>query len=86
MSYVGALRERRRALAHCEVARRDLHAAVGGVIETYQARPLSTLVGAAGIGFVLAQFRVGTGLIRSGLRIASGPAWGLVRQVLNGRF
>lgn len=84
MSYLGALRDRRRALARCRAARGELDAAVGDMIGAYQAHPLPTLAGAAGIGFLLAQFRVGTGLMKSGMRIASGPAWGLVRQVMSG--
>lgn len=82
MRYFSVLRERRRALARCAEARGELHAAVDDLIGTYQARPFPTLAGAAGVGFLLAQFRVGTGLIRTGMRIASGPAWGLVRQFL----
>jgi hypothetical protein len=57
-----------------------LHAAVDDAIGVYQAHPLPALAGAAGVGFVLAQLRVGSGLIRVGARIASGPAWHLVRQ------
>lgn len=86
MSYFSALRERRRALARCRAARDDLDGAVGSMIETYQVQPLPALAGAAGVGFLLAQFRVGTGLIRSGMRIASGPAWGIVRQILKSRI
>lgn len=82
MSYFRALRECRRALARCAEARGELHAAVDDLIGTYQARPFPTLAGAAGVGFLLAQFRVGTGFIRTGIRIASGPTWGLVRQFL----
>lgn len=86
MTYYRALRDRRRALSRCRSARGELDAAVGAMVGAYQARPLPTLAGAAGIGFVLAQFRVGAGLVRSGMRIASGPAWGLVRQFLSGRW
>ncbi|TAN02906.1 MAG: hypothetical protein EPN36_14880 [Rhodanobacteraceae bacterium] len=84
MSYTRVLTERRRALASARAARGDLDAAVGDLIGVYRAHPLPTLTGAAGIGFVLAQLRVGGGLIRAGMRIASGPAWGLVRQYLRG--
>lgn len=84
MSYLRALRDRRRALARCRAARGELDTAVGDMVGAYQAHPLPTLAGAAGIGFLLAQFRVGTGLMKSGMRIASGPAWGLVRQVMSG--
>jgi len=55
---------------------------VGEVIGIYQAHPVPALTGAAGVGFVLAQLRVGSGLIRAGVRIASGPAWKLIRQYL----
>lgn len=82
MSYTRALAERRQALAGARAARGELDRAVGDLIGVYQAHPLPTLTGAAGIGFVLAQLRVGSGLIRAGMRIASGPAWGLVRQYL----
>jgi hypothetical protein len=84
MSYLRALRERRNALAASRAARGELQAAVGEVIGTYQAHPLPTLAGAAGIGFVLAQLRVGSGLVRIGMRIATGPAWRLARQYLGG--
>jgi hypothetical protein len=83
MIYARALAERRRAAARCRAARGDLHTAVDEVIGMYQAHPLPALAGAAGLGFMLAQFRVGSGLIRTGMRIASGPAWQLVRQFLN---
>lgn len=83
MSYLGCLAERKRALATCRAARGELHAAVGEVVGVYQAHPVPTLAGAAGMGFVLSQLRVGGGLVRIGMRIASGPAWQLVRQYLS---
>ena len=86
MKYTHALSERRRALARSRVARGELHAAVDDVIHAYQAYPMPILAGAAGMGFVMAQLRVGSGLIRAGLRIASGPAWNLIRQFLSIRF
>ncbi|MBU6416357.1 MAG: hypothetical protein KJS83_04200 [Xanthomonadaceae bacterium] len=82
MSYLRTLTERKRALAASRIARGDLRSAVDGVIGAYQAHPVPALAGAAGIGFVLAQLRVGSGLIRTGMRIASGPAWQLIRQYL----
>lgn len=84
MSYLRALRERKRALAATRQARDDLHAAVGDMIGAYQAHPVPALAGAAGVGFVLAQLRVGSGLVRIGMQIATGPAWRLVRQYLGG--
>lgn len=83
MSYWRILAERERALADCRAARGELHAAVGEVVGVYQAHPVPTLAGAAGIGFVLAQLRVGSGLVRIGMRVASGPAWQLIRQYLS---
>ena len=85
MNYTRALAERRQAVAHCRAARGELDTAVDDVIGVYQAHPVPALAGAAGVGFVLAQFRVGGGLIRAGIRIASGPAWRLVRQFLSDR-
>ena len=82
MSYRRALTERRKALTGARAARDDLRTAVGGVIGVYTAHPVPTLAGAAGLGFVLAQLRVGSGLVRVGMRIASGPAWRLIRQYL----
>ncbi|MBN8737697.1 MAG: hypothetical protein J0H27_15710 [Xanthomonadales bacterium] len=82
MNYSHALAERRRAVAACRAARGELRDAVDDAIGAYQAHPLPALVGAAGVGFVLAQLRVGSGLVRTGMRIASGPAWTLVRQYL----
>lgn len=79
MTYAQALRERARAHAASRAARDGLRTSVDGMIGVYQAHPLPTLAGAAGIGFVLAQLKVGSGLVRAGMRIASGPAWRLVR-------
>lgn len=85
MSYLRVLRERERATAASRAARNDLSIAVAGVIEVYQQHPVPTLAGAAGAGFVLAQLRVGGGLMRIGARIASGPAWHIVRTLLDAR-
>ena len=82
MSYMRTLAERKRALAASRAARDDLRGAVGEVIGVYQAHPVPALAGAAGVGFVLSQLRVGSGLIRIGMRIASGPAWQLIRQYM----
>lgn len=81
--YVKALRARKKALRECEQARRELHDSVDGVIGVYDAHPVPVLAGAAGIGFVLAQLRVGSGLVRTGIRIATGPAWQLVRRIID---
>ncbi|MES2404884.1 MAG: hypothetical protein V4567_11195 [Pseudomonadota bacterium] len=82
MTYLRTLKERERALAASRLARDDLRGAVGEVIGAYQAHPMPVLAGAAGVGFVLSQLRVGSGLVRTGMRIASGPAWQLIRQYL----
>lgn len=82
MSYMRTLAERKRALAASRAARDDLRGAVGEVIGVYQAHPVPALAGAAGVGFLLSQLRVGSGLIRIGMRIASGPAWQLIRQYM----
>jgi hypothetical protein len=76
------LAQRKRALAASRAARDDLRGAVGEVIGVYQTHPVPALAGAAGVGFVLSQLRVGSGLVRIGMRIASGPAWQLIRQYL----
>jgi hypothetical protein len=83
MKYTRALTRRRRALAQSRAAREDLRTSMREVVDVYQAHPLPTLAGAAGLGFVLSQLRVGGGLVRAGVRVASGPAWRLVRQYLN---
>lgn len=83
MSYLRILAARNQSLVECRAARGELHTAVDEVIGVYQAHPVPTLAGAAGVGFVLAQLRVGSGLVRIGMRIASGPAWQLVRQFLS---
>lgn len=85
MSYLRVRRERDAALVASRAARNDLSSAVSGLIDVYQAHPVSTLAGAAGIGFVLAQLRVGGGLMRIGARIASGPAWRIVKTLLDAR-
>jgi len=82
VNYLRTLAERKRALAASRLARGDLRNAVGDVIDAYQAHPVPALAGAAGVGFVLSQLRVGSGLVRTGMRIASGPAWQLIRQYL----
>lgn len=82
MNYLHALKERQRALAASRLARSDLRGAVGEVVGTYQAHPVPALASAAGLGFLLAQLRVGSGIVRTGMRIASGPAWQLIRQYL----
>lgn len=82
MNYVRTLKERRHALVAARRARSDLRSAVGEMIGAYQAHPLPALAGAAGAGFVLSQLRVGSGLVRIGMRIATGPAWQLIRQYL----
>ncbi|HEX7369579.1 MAG TPA: hypothetical protein VF284_04760 [Rhodanobacteraceae bacterium] len=86
MGYTRALAERRKALGKLRGARNDLGAAVDKLIGTYQEHPVSTLAGAAGIGFILSQLRVGSGLVRAGMRIASGPAWRLVKQYVASAF
>lgn len=82
MNYLRTLGQRKRAFAASRVARSDLRGAVGEVIGAYQAHPVPALAGAAGVGFVLSQLRVGSGLVRIGMRIATGPAWQLIRQYL----
>lgn len=85
MSYRAAARERDRALAGSRAARAELAAATVGIRDAYHAHPVATLAGAAGVGLVLAQLRVGGGLMRMGARIASGPAWRLVKTLLDAR-
>lgn len=80
MSYTRELAKRKQALVECRASRGDLTDAVDDIIGVYQAHPVPTLAGAAGIGFVLAQLQVGSGLVRTGMRIATGPAWRLIRQ------
>jgi hypothetical protein len=82
MKYMRALAKRRQALARSRAARGELRASMHEVVDVYQAHPLPTLAGAAGIGFVLSQLRVGGGLVRAGVRVASGPAWRRVLQFL----
>lgn len=82
-NYFRALRSRRRALRECERSRREFHASVEDVVAAYEARPLPILAGAAGAGFVLAQMRIGSGLVKTGARIAVGPGWSLVRQFVD---
>ncbi len=83
MQFMHALRGRRRALRRSRAARRCLADATGDLIEVYQAHPVPTLAGAAGLGLVLAQLHTGHRMVRAGIRIASGPGWRLVRQYLS---
>lgn len=80
INYWKALRARKQALKQCRQARQELHDSVDDVVGMYQAHALPALAGAAGIGFVLAQFHAGSGLMRTGVRTATGPAWHLVRH------
>ena len=82
MSYLRSLKERQRAHAASQLARQELRGAVGEVIGAYQAHPVPALASAAVLGFLLAQLRIGSGVVRTGMRIATGPAWHLVRQYL----
>lgn len=82
MSLARAKAARAAALAASRAARADLLEAGADTVDAYRRQPLPTLAGAAGVGFVLAQFRVGSGLVRTGMRIATGPAWRLVRSRL----
>lgn len=84
MSYLRARADRTRALIAARGARNDLRAAAGAALRAYQAHPAPALAGAAGLGFALAQLRVGGGLVRAGMRIASGPAWQLIKPYLGG--
>jgi hypothetical protein len=82
VTYLRTLKERQRALAASRLARNELRGAVGEVIDAYQAHPVPALASAAVLGLLLAQLRIGSGVVRTGMRIASGPAWHLIRQYL----
>lgn len=82
MNYTRALAARQRALAASRAARGELGAAVGEVLGAYKAHPVAVLLGVAGVGCVLARARIGSGFVRTGMRIASGPGWRLLRQYL----
>lgn len=82
-NYFHALRARRRALRECERARRELNGSVEDLVVAYEVRPWPILAGAAGVGFVLAQMRIGSGMVKAGVRVATGPAWGLARQFVD---
>jgi hypothetical protein len=55
---------------------------VGAALGAYQAHPVAVLLGAAGVGCMLARARIGSGFVRAGMRVASGPGWRLLRQYL----
>jgi hypothetical protein len=82
VNYIRALAARRRALAASRAARGELGAAVGAALGAYQAHPVAVLLGAAGVGCMLARARIGSGFVRAGMRVASGPGWRLLRQYL----
>lgn len=71
-----------RIFAECRAARGGVDSGVDDTIGVYQAHPHPTLAGVAGLGCVLAQLRVGSGVARIGMRIAPDPTWTLVRQYL----
>ncbi|HEX7324390.1 MAG TPA: hypothetical protein VF292_03415 [Rhodanobacteraceae bacterium] len=82
MTYARVLAERRAAIVRCRAERETLRVAVADAVGTYQAHPAASLATAAGAGFVLARLRISGGAVRAAVRVASGPAWGLVRQYL----
>lgn len=82
MNYRRALAARQRALAECRAERAELGAAVDATLGAYQAHSVLVLIGAAGVGFALARARIGSGFVRVGMRMASGPGWRLLRQYL----
>ncbi|MEO6967121.1 MAG: hypothetical protein ABI132_01510 [Rhodanobacteraceae bacterium] len=82
MKYFAALAAREDAMVRCLFARQQLSASVNEVSDIYRAYPLPALAGAAGIGFLLAQLRVGGGLVMASARLATGPTFGLIRRVL----
>lgn len=82
MKYLKALRARRLALLECELARREVDAAVGEVVMVYRSHPTPFLTAAIGVGFVLAQLHVGSGWMKAGVRITTGSAWSLLRQFI----
>lgn len=82
MRYARALAAREEALARCLFVRQELRAAADESVEVYRAYPVPALTGAAGLGFVLAQLRVGSGLVATGARLATGPAFELLRRFL----
>lgn len=64
------------------MARREVDVAVDETVMVYRSHPAPFLTGAAGVGFVLAQLRVGSGWMKAGVRIAAGLAWSLARQFI----
>lgn len=82
MKYGRAMRAREEAVARCLFARQELRAASSDVRDVYRAYPAPALAAAAGVGFLLAQLRVGTGVVAAGARLATGPAFDIVRRIL----
>ena len=84
MKYLHALKARERASAECLFARRQLRSAAADAAEAYRAYPLPVLGAAMGAGFLMARLRVGTGLVLTGARLASGSAAQLLRGYFGG--
>lgn len=82
MKYFAALAAREDAMVGCLFARQQLRASVHEVSDAYRAYPLPALASAAGVGFLLAQLRIGSGVVTAVGRLATGPAFGLVRRFL----
>ncbi len=82
MKYLRALKAREQALAECLFARGQLRSAAADAAEAYRDCPVPVLGAAAGLGFLIGRFRVGTGLILSSARLAGAPA----RQMLRNQF
>ena len=84
MSMQRALRARERAAADCRCARAALSEGGERLHDAYREWPLTALGASAGLGLLLAQLRVGGGLVRAGARIAAGPLRELFRESLLG--
>ncbi|MEO6967706.1 MAG: hypothetical protein ABI132_04510 [Rhodanobacteraceae bacterium] len=82
MKYFAAQAARKEAMGRCLFARQQLRASITEVSDVYRAHPLPALASAAGIGFLLAQLRLGSGLVTAGARLATGPTFGLIRKLL----
>ncbi|HXS73846.1 MAG TPA: hypothetical protein VN725_07350 [Rhodanobacteraceae bacterium] len=83
MSYFRALAEREQAFERCLQARKRVHTAAGDVSRAYRAYPLPVLAGSVIVGVVLAQWRVGRGLVMAGSRLVGGPVAGLLKKFIS---
>lgn len=82
MKRADAFAARARALATCHAVRGECSAATNDALTAYRAHTLVVLAAAAAVGLLLAKSRAGESLVNTATRVAGGPGWRFVQQIL----